>query len=85
MMLGNVHDETAVASRGEMTWETAPAALDTAVHEYLGPYTAAEVVAKFREIHPGYSPIQVAILQRRRRFVRGRGKGGRRSAGRRIR
>jgi para-nitrobenzyl esterase len=59
MILGNVHDETAVATRGELTWETAPAALDAAVHEYLGPYTAAEVVAKFREIHPDYTPIQV--------------------------
>lgn len=62
MMLGNVHDETMVASRGgEMTWETAPAALDAAVHEYLGPYKAEEVVAEFRKIHPDYTPQQVDI------------------------
>jgi para-nitrobenzyl esterase len=60
MILGNVHDETAVGGRGgEISWDTAAAALDAAVHEYLGPYTAAEVVAKFREIHPEYSPMQV--------------------------
>lgn len=60
MMLGNVHDETAVASpASEMTWATAPAALDEAIHQYLGPYSAEEVVAKFREIHPDYTPQQV--------------------------
>lgn len=62
MMLGNVHDETAVGGRGgEITWETAPAALDAAVHEYLGPYKAEEVVAEFRRIHPDYTPTQVDI------------------------
>jgi len=60
MILGNVHDETPVGGRGvELTWETAAAVLDAAVHEYLGPYTAEQVVAKFREIHPDYSPAQV--------------------------
>ena len=62
MILGNVHDETNVASippGSEMTWETAPAALKAAVSEYLGPYSAEEVVAKFREIHPEYTPMQV--------------------------
>jgi para-nitrobenzyl esterase len=44
-----------------MTWDNAATALDAAVHEYLGPYSAAEVVAKFREVHPDYSPIQVDI------------------------
>ncbi len=60
MVLGNVHDETPVGGRGvELTWETAPAALDAAVEQYLGPYTAAEVVAKFRAIHPDDTPTQV--------------------------
>ena len=59
MMLGNVHDETAVMARGEMTWETAPAALDAAVHEYLGPVKAEDAVAEFRRIHPDYTPLQV--------------------------
>jgi para-nitrobenzyl esterase len=59
MILGNVHDETAVSGPANMSWEQAPAALDAAVHQYLGPYTAAEVVAQFREIHPEYTPLQV--------------------------
>jgi len=62
MMLGNVHDETAVGGRGgEITWETAPAALDAAVHEYLGPVKAEDAVAEFRKIHPDYTPTQVDI------------------------
>jgi para-nitrobenzyl esterase len=62
MVLGNVHDETLVTARGgEMTWENAAAALDEAIHQYLGPYTAEQVVAKFREIHPGWTPQQVDI------------------------
>jgi para-nitrobenzyl esterase len=61
MMLGNVHDETAVGGRGEMTWELAPAALDAAVHEYLGPVKAEDAVAEFRRIHPDSTPIQVDI------------------------
>ena len=59
MMLGNVHDETAVAGPANMTWEQAPAALDAAVHEYLGPVKAEDAVAEFRSIHPDYTPIQV--------------------------
>ena len=60
MILGNTHDETAVPSREALTWEMAPAALKSAVSEYLGPYTAEEVVAKYREIYPNYTPEQVA-------------------------
>ena len=60
MILGNVHDETAVATRGiTITWDNAAAVLNTAVNQYLGPYTAEQVVAKFREIHPDYTPDQV--------------------------
>ena len=29
------------------------------MHQYLGPYTAEEVVAKYREIYPNYTPEQV--------------------------
>jgi para-nitrobenzyl esterase len=61
MMLGNVHDETAVAGPPNMTWEQAPAALDAAVHEYLGPVKAEDAVAEFRRIHPEYTPIQVCM------------------------
>jgi len=59
MILGNVHDETNVGSGGDLTWETAPAVLKNAVSEYLGPYTAEQVVAKYREIYPNYTPEQV--------------------------
>ena len=59
MILGNVHDETSVAGHGPITWETAAAVLKSSVPEYLGPYTAEEVVQKFREIHPDYTPEQV--------------------------
>jgi len=59
MILGNVHDETSVAGHGPITWETAAAVLNSSVPEYLGPYTAEEVVQKFREIHPDYTPEQV--------------------------
>ena len=60
MMLGNVHDETAVGGRGgAMTWETAPAALQASVAEYLGPVKAEDAVAAFRKMHPDYTPEQV--------------------------
>jgi para-nitrobenzyl esterase len=59
MMLGNVHDETAVGGGANMTWEQAPAALDAAVHEYLGPVKAEDAVAQFRKADPAYTPIQV--------------------------
>jgi len=59
MILGNVHDETAVAVRGTLTWEDAPAALKNAVAIYLGPYTPEEVVAKYRTIYPDKSPIDI--------------------------
>ena len=59
MILGNVHDETSVAGHGPITWETAAAVLQSSVPEYLGPYTAEEVVQKFREIHPDYTPEQI--------------------------
>lgn len=59
MMLGNTHDETNVSGSPDMTWEQAPAALKVAISEYLGPYSAEEVVAEFRKIHPDYTPLQV--------------------------
>jgi para-nitrobenzyl esterase len=60
MILGNTHDETNVPNPGPLTWESAPVALRDAVSEYLGPYTAEEVVARYRAIYPDYSPYQVA-------------------------
>jgi para-nitrobenzyl esterase len=59
MILGNVHDETNVAGHGKITWETALAVMHASVGEYLGPYSAEQVVAKYREIYPSYKPEQV--------------------------
>jgi para-nitrobenzyl esterase len=61
MILGNVHDETAVPVHGTLTWEDAPAALHDAVAIYLGPYSAEQVIAKYRTIYPDKSPIDVVI------------------------
>ncbi len=62
MMLGNVHDETAVqgpANMANLTWEQAPEVLQRTIPEYLGPVKAEDAVAAFRKIHPDYTPIQV--------------------------
>jgi para-nitrobenzyl esterase len=61
MMLGNVHDETFVSAPrgGEITWDNAAAVLDGAIHQYLGPYAAEQVLAEFRKIHPDETPQQV--------------------------
>ncbi len=61
MILGNTHDETAVPVSGTLTWDDAPAALRNAVAIYLGPYSAEEVIAKYRTIYPNKSPIDVVI------------------------
>jgi para-nitrobenzyl esterase len=61
MILGNTHDETAVSWRGELTWDDAPTALHNAVAIYLGPYSAEEVVARFRSFYPDRSPIEIVI------------------------
>jgi para-nitrobenzyl esterase len=65
MILGNVHDETAVpvppAVHGPLTWDDAPAALRNAGAIYLGPYSAEEVIAKYRTIYPEKSPIDIVI------------------------
>jgi para-nitrobenzyl esterase len=61
MILGNTHDETAVNFRGTLTWDDAPAALHNAVAIYLGPYTAEQVVEKFRSLYPDRSPLEIVI------------------------
>lgn len=59
MILGNVHDETNVSTRGtDITWDNAAQVLSTAVSQYLAPYTAEQVVAKYREIYPNDTPEQ---------------------------
>jgi para-nitrobenzyl esterase len=61
MILGNTHDETAVPWHGTLTWADAPTALHNAIAIYLGPYTAEEVIAKYRTIYPEKSPIEIVI------------------------
>jgi para-nitrobenzyl esterase len=61
MILGNVHDETSVPVQGTFTWDDAPAVLRGAVAIYLGPYTAEEVIAKYRAIYPDKSPTDIVI------------------------
>ena len=61
MILGNTHDETSVAAPATLTWDDAPAALRNAVAIYLGPYSAEQVIAKYRAIYPEKSPIDVVI------------------------
>ncbi|MGO8935282.1 MAG: carboxylesterase/lipase family protein [Terracidiphilus sp.] len=61
MILGNTHDETAVPVGASLTWDDAPAALRNAVAIYLGPYSAEEVIAKYRTIYPEKSPIDVVV------------------------
>ena len=61
MILGNTHDETAVPAPATLTWDEAPAALRDAVAIYLGPYSAEQVIAKYRTIYPGKSPIEIVI------------------------
>jgi para-nitrobenzyl esterase len=61
MILGNVHDETAVPVHGTLTWDDAPVALKNAVAIYLGPYSAEEIIAKYRTIYPDKSPIDIVI------------------------
>lgn len=60
MILGNTHDETALPSlAADITWENAAQVLSTAVSQYLGPYTAEQVVAKYHEIYPNKTPDQI--------------------------
>ena len=57
----NTHDETNVSVRGhEMTWEEVPGVLQSQVGQYIPPYKPEEIVARYREIYPDYTPDQVA-------------------------
>lgn len=61
MILGNTHDETNVSLRGqEMTWEQVPGILQSQVGQYIPPYSPEEIVKRYREIYPSYTPDQVA-------------------------
>jgi para-nitrobenzyl esterase len=68
MVLGNTHDETRVLIGGgnralfDLTWDALPAAIeknDPFLKSDAVSLPAAEVVAKYREWHPDYSPADV--------------------------
>lgn len=65
MVMGNTHDETTyLIGRGDastftQTWETLPAKLAQSVKQFFGDLTADQVVAKYRELYPQYTPAQV--------------------------
>ena len=65
MILGNTHDETrGLIGTGHpelfaLTWEELPAALESNIHRFLGPYTAEQVATKYRGFYPDYSPADV--------------------------
>jgi para-nitrobenzyl esterase len=64
MILGNTHDETRLLIGGgdpsafSLTWETLPAKLHV-VSQFMGDLAPAEVVAKYRDLYPAYSPSDV--------------------------
>lgn len=59
MILGNVHDETGVMARGEVTWDNAAEVLNNAVATYIVPLKADDIIAKYRQIYPDKSPIDI--------------------------
>lgn len=68
MVLGNTHDETRVLIGGgrpdlfNLTWETLPAALEKDAPFLKSDSVSlpvAEVIAKYREWHPAYSPADI--------------------------
>jgi para-nitrobenzyl esterase len=65
MILGNTHDETrGLIGLGdpklfELTWADLPAALEKNVAQFIAPFTAAELVKRYREIYPHYAASDV--------------------------
>lgn len=65
MMLGNTHDETRGLIGGgapelfSLTWEEVPEKLKHFAGQFFGNLDLKEVVAKYKEIYPGYSPSDV--------------------------
>jgi carboxylesterase type B len=84
MMLGNVHDETAVAGPANMTWEQAPAALDRAVQSIWGRFRRRRLSRSSTRFIRTIRQYRW-ILLRQQPSGHGLGSAGRRSGGRRIR
>ncbi|RPI05064.1 MAG: carboxylesterase/lipase family protein [Ignavibacteriae bacterium] len=62
MMMGNTHDETAGLIGGgdtttyDLTWEQLPAKLIQHVKQFFGTLRPEDVIAKYRQWYPRYSP-----------------------------
>jgi para-nitrobenzyl esterase len=65
MILGNTHDETRALIGGgkpelfSLTWEDVPQQLRQTISQFLGTLDPQQVVDKFRQLHPDYSPSDV--------------------------
>jgi para-nitrobenzyl esterase len=62
MMMGNTHDETAGLIGGgdtttySLTWDLLPAKLTQHVKQFLGNLTPEDIIARYRQWYPQYSP-----------------------------
>jgi para-nitrobenzyl esterase len=64
MILANTHDETVTSAAGRtgvLTWEQAPEALKNSVGQYLGSYTPAEIIRRYRVIYPERDAAHVVV------------------------
>jgi len=65
MILGNTHDETrGLIGLGEpelfaLTWAALPDAVEKHAAQFIQPFTAAELVARYREMYPRYTAADV--------------------------
>ena len=65
LVLGNTHDETrnliggSNAALFSLTWETLPAAIASAVKQFIGDLPPEKIVATYRELYPNYSASDV--------------------------
>lgn len=65
LVMGNTREETTTLigagdpSTFSLTWEQLPAKIDQHIASYVAPYTAAQVIAKYRGLYPAYGPSDV--------------------------
>jgi para-nitrobenzyl esterase len=65
MILGNTHDETRLLIGGgkpelfSLSWDDVPGQLSKNISQFLGKLEPQDVVKKYRELHPDYSPSDV--------------------------
>lgn len=65
LILGNTHDETRYLIGASdpatftLTWESLPAQLQRHAHQFLGSLQLSDVIRRYRQMYPGYSPSDV--------------------------